>query len=504
MTQLAAPTAPRPSRGRFIQAAVQFVDDRMNPIVVKELRQAVQSRFVTVVLVLFLAVELFTIAAFMLASDNIGADFQMGRNVFVALEVMLLGTCLLFVPLYAGIRLAAERSATNVDLLFITTIRPASIIWGKFLAGLIVTVLIYSVCAPFMVLTYLLRGIDIPTILLVLGIDLLVIIATMQLALLVASMRLTLVLKILLAILAFNGVIGLFSLTVSLTTTMLYFGGGPDFGSWDFWGPALPRLTTCLAGIGLMFFFSVALISPPSSNRALGVRLYLTLVWVVSGAICYLIATMTGEQGYILAWSTISVLLFSLMLFIVINERDVWTSRLLRTVPKRAWLRPLAFLFYSGSAGGVILFTLLIAASLVVLYYYHHAVLFRTHEFMLTWSNFSLYCLCYALSGVLLVRYALKKYVAITATFVISLFLMTLAVIVPPLVTFFIDPSGWDHGTPGWLIANPLGVFYDSGGLNYQYRCLWFTSVWAAAVVVMCLPWAFRQMRNFKPLGSLS
>ena len=326
----------------------------------------------------------------------------------------------------------------------------------------------------------------------------------MQLALLVASMRLTLVLKILLAILAFNAVIGLFSMTVSITAEMLYFGGSPDFGSWDFWGPALAIVTLCLTGIGLMFFFSVALISPPSSNRALGVRLYLTLVWIVSGAVCYLVATMTGEQEYILAWSTISVILFSLMLFIVINERDAWTSRLLRTVPKRVWLRPLAFLFFSGSAGGVILFTLLIAASLLALANYRHVLSSYRLAFVLMWLNFSLYCLCYALSGVLLVRYVLKKYVAITATFVISLFLMTLAVIVPPLVTFFIDPSGWDRGTPGWLIANPLGVFYNIEGLNYQYRCLWLTSFWAAGVVVMSLPWVFRQMRNFKPLGSLS
>ncbi|MEZ6193493.1 MAG: hypothetical protein R3C45_19660 [Phycisphaerales bacterium] len=55
---------------------------------------------------------------------------------------MLLTTCLLFVPLYVGRRLAVERSGVTSDLLFVSTIRPSSIVWGKLLASMIVMAMI--------------------------------------------------------------------------------------------------------------------------------------------------------------------------------------------------------------------------------------------------------------------------------------------------------------------------------------------------------------------------
>ena len=69
---------------------------------------------------------------------------------------ILLAICLLFVPAYTSIRLAFERD-TNVDLLFVTTIKPSAIVWGKMFAALTITVLIFSACMPFMVFTYWLR-----------------------------------------------------------------------------------------------------------------------------------------------------------------------------------------------------------------------------------------------------------------------------------------------------------------------------------------------------------
>src|SRR5205807_7480474 len=97
-----------------------------------------------------------------------GAEvFTAGRQVFRILQGILLGTCLL-VPIYAGLRLGAERSDTNVDLLFISTLRPRAIVAGKLLSSLVLVLLVFSACTPFMTFSYLLRGLDIPTIGLVL------------------------------------------------------------------------------------------------------------------------------------------------------------------------------------------------------------------------------------------------------------------------------------------------------------------------------------------------
>ena len=102
-------------------------------------------------------------------------------------ETSALWTLMLLVPAYAAIRLAGERSDHNVDLLFISTLRPRSIIAGKFFAALVLAILVFSTCAPFMTFTYLLRGIDIPTILIVLGFDLLGMLLSTIIALFVAA-----------------------------------------------------------------------------------------------------------------------------------------------------------------------------------------------------------------------------------------------------------------------------------------------------------------------------
>jgi ABC-type transport system involved in multi-copper enzyme maturation permease subunit len=169
---------------------IDRLDDAVNPIVVKELRQAVRSRLVTSALLLVLLIEMIVLGTFLLtrqmqATDDL--DGRGGQAMFITLQGILLGTCMLLIPAYAGIRLGMERSDSNVDLLFISTLKPRTIIWGKFVAAAVLALLIFSACAPFMTFTYLLRGLDMPTILLVLGIDLLAVLGSTMLTLFLAS-----------------------------------------------------------------------------------------------------------------------------------------------------------------------------------------------------------------------------------------------------------------------------------------------------------------------------
>ena len=138
--------------------------DQVNPIVVKEFRQAVQSRLVIAVLILSLLINLVVVGGYVMFSPDADTSMQGGQTVFMALLTILHLTCLIFVPLYAGVRLSLERGDANIDLLFVTTITPGAIIRGKYLAAMALTLLIYCACLPFLTLTYLLRGIDLPTI----------------------------------------------------------------------------------------------------------------------------------------------------------------------------------------------------------------------------------------------------------------------------------------------------------------------------------------------------
>ncbi len=207
---------------------IDRIDDWINPIVVKELRQAVKSRLIAVMMLLFLGVQVLIVAVFLTFEDLAGGGPQgnprAGHELFMVLQAIMLGTCMVLIPAYSAVRLSNERSDTNVDLLFISTLRPTSIIAGKFFSALVLAMLVFGCCAPFMTFTYLLRGIDIPSILFVVGIDLLAITFSTQAALFLASLPATRAFKFFLFFLAFLLQCYVFAGTVAGTSEMLREG----------------------------------------------------------------------------------------------------------------------------------------------------------------------------------------------------------------------------------------------------------------------------------------
>ena len=69
------------------------------------------------------------------------------------------------VPFVAFRSLLNERDLNTFELLNITTLSPRKIVWGKLLSSLVQLFIYYSAIAPFIVFTYCLNGITIPTIL---------------------------------------------------------------------------------------------------------------------------------------------------------------------------------------------------------------------------------------------------------------------------------------------------------------------------------------------------
>ena len=252
------------------------INDRLNPIVVKELRQAVQGKFLIVVLICFLCLQLLTMGLF-LTGEAVTASFNAGLNVFRVLLGILFGTCLLFVPAYTGIRLASERADANVDLLFITTLRPRSIIWGKFFAGIVLTVLLYSACMPFMTFTYLLRGVDLPSVFILLALDFIVVAASIQCGILIGCLPANRVFKVILGVgwlVAINIVFTTLMVVMFMPGGLLASGMGSQLDSWEFWRGTLGVLIGGLALIGILALLSIALISPSFCQSSIA-RAYL-------------------------------------------------------------------------------------------------------------------------------------------------------------------------------------------------------------------------------------
>ena len=108
--------------------------DRLNPIVVKELRQAVRGRFLAGVLLFFLALQLLTLGVFLFTQDisSIGlvGGESYGQQVFAFLASILFFATIVCVPVYAALRIYSERADDQMALFFLSTLDPHRIVLG--------------------------------------------------------------------------------------------------------------------------------------------------------------------------------------------------------------------------------------------------------------------------------------------------------------------------------------------------------------------------------------
>jgi hypothetical protein len=486
---------------------INRIDEMLNPIAVKELRQAVQGKFVVGILLLFLTVAVGAIGMAAMAYDEQLSNLDSGRYAFLFFMGILMGTCLLFIPVYASSRIAMERSDSNTDLLFATTLKPGAIIRGKFISAMILCILIYSACMPFMVLTYLLRGIDLPSIFFLLGVGILTVMAGLQASIFLGCLPISKLFKGLLGLAGFSGLLLLVFMVMEISETILRQGIPSLLGFWNFWGPILGIVGLVFMGMGFLHVLSATIITPPSANRALPVRIYMTSAWLV----CTIVAVVWGaysrrsfasNQFLVMMWAILFVSLFSLAFLAGISEREKLGPRVARKVPKRLIFRIPAFLFYSGAGGGVIWAILMMALTIGVSYYYLYTMrksyggnsdLEQCLQFLLP---FSLYIIGYGLLALLLRRLMLGKFIKSTMTWAMAFILIVIGSVVPPLIAFFSKiKMGYQTGHE-WFLGNPFGeLAYDRQWKDF----LTVSAVFASLLFVISVPWLFKQMRQFKP-----
>jgi len=498
------------------------LDDLLNPIVVKELRQAVKSRIVMFALLLFLILQLGILLLALLFDEPRAShvvNLHAGREIFQILQGILLGTCMLLIPTYAGVRLAAEHSDTNVDLLFISTLRPRGIIAGKFQAAVVLILLIFSACAPFMTFTYLLRGIDIPSILLVLVLDFLAVLLGTQVAIFLGAVPANWGLKILLGLIGLGCLVMLFGYALAGSIVLLESGVGLRLDSIEFWLIAGAVLIVFAAMIGLLFTWSVALVSPPSANRALPARLFLLASWLVTGGVAALLTRRFLQPIPVYVWMMAFTGLLCVQLLTSINEREQWGQRVRRTIPRRWWLRGPAFLLYSGGAGGILFAVLLLALTIGVPTY----ALWRWSGFFAHLARLeidignrnavvlvliALYTFDYSMTALFVRIVLVPAWIRPLFTWLLALLLWGLGFSLPYIFLFLFNSEDLRAGQvdPWWQITNPFATIYEVVTMwrrteegDFRTGCVVFLCGWATLATLACLPWMVRQVARFRP-----
>lgn len=169
-----------------VRAFLEEADDRLNPFVVKEARQLVRSRAVVGGLHLLLG-SFLVLMAWRTASVHEDGRHA-GEVAFSIFQAGLALVCVYGIPLYVGVRMAAERtSMEGMDLLRGTTMDPSAVVLGKWFSGLLLGLLAVSAAAPFIALCYFLRGVSLAMLFQSLWMDGLLLAVGTQFALLIGS-----------------------------------------------------------------------------------------------------------------------------------------------------------------------------------------------------------------------------------------------------------------------------------------------------------------------------
>jgi hypothetical protein len=482
--------------------------ERVNPIVVKEFRQAVQSRLVIVILTIFLLVNLAVVGGYLLMSPEAATSATGGREVFTGLLVVLLLTCIVFVPLYVGTRLSLERNDANIDLFFITTLSPGAIVRGKYAAAMALTLLIFSACMPFIVFTYLLRGVDLTTIGYSLLFGFLVCAAFNALGVFGGCVPASWTMRAIIGV-----VVGLFTLwgiglLISAITAISMFGMGPMTGApggWSFWAAVGTWLLLELLGIGLLHVFSVAMLSPKPANRMLVPHLYITALWAITGVVSFLWAWNLGHLGPFEVWRNISCGVFLWLMVCVLGERDTWSARIRKRIPHDPFARLVAFLFYTGSAGALLWCILMFASTLVLFEFGGSAITLNrvhtpfsgttpeeTRNFLIVAGYVLSYCFTTAALRTSILRRAPTVVLPLVAT------MMGVALLLGPvLLEFFLSTRG-SHDTLSWcLLASPLVLTTSNQQAIAVAETL--VTVWVILSGVAAAAWIIGQWLRFVP-----
>jgi hypothetical protein len=236
-----------------------------NPVLVKELRQAMRSQALTGALMTLLAL-LFLASVALLAKQSALPDANplLGRQLCRELLVIMSAVTFLFLPLYVGIRLAAERQESNVDLMFFTALAPRQIIRGKLYCGAYLALMFFSVCTPFLLFTNQLRGVDLPSIALVAVCLYGAVCLAVQAAILFACFPLHPVAKVAAGLLCS---LGLVAAGVGLVALLFQLLDKGVQGSVSYWTGFATFLLLMYGGVQLFQSMSVSLLSADSRPR---------------------------------------------------------------------------------------------------------------------------------------------------------------------------------------------------------------------------------------------
>lgn len=347
-----------------LDAWLEWMGDKLNPILVKETRQAIKSRqFILWFVLLLVACWITTIGAVFMIGPSI-YYVSTGGILMLAYYGILTFPLLIVVPFSAYRSLSLEQEANTRDLLEVSTLTPRQIINGKLGSAMLQATVYLSALAPCIAFTYLLRGISVDVIALLLFYAVLASFGLSMVGLLFAAItkqkRSQVAISLGFAALLFVSFWGI------LTFAMQVMGSGQSLLSNDDWwlGNGLLLFSLYFTTLVLVYFATVGLTTFVSANRSTPLRIAMLaqqtvfIAWVAS------FAGVSHSVDILTAALMFGVVYWYLAGALMVGETPQLSHRIRRTLPQ-SWAGRIFFTWLNPGPGSGFVFAVVNITCLV-------------------------------------------------------------------------------------------------------------------------------------------
>ncbi|MBI1311322.1 ABC transporter permease subunit [bacterium] len=364
---LVQPTAATSAGDRVLQLADRLTD-RLNPILVKEMRQALKSRQFVVTFMLLLMVGWLVSAGTAIFASHAMEFGSAGHGLFLTYFAILAFAVFVIVPFGAHRSMLAERDQNTYELLSISTLTPRQIVNGKLLSAMVQSFVYYSAVTPFIAFASLLQGFDLPLSLFLLVVAFLWSICVSMFTLMLS----TLAQKKQVQAANSLGMFFLLMFQLYLTAGLLIQSSmtGVPFDDPEFWW----SVGITIAGAGsytlLAQQIAVSRLTFESGNRSSGIRLICAAqFWLYCGALlAYWLwsgrAGISSDDIRTSAW--IAAVHWGICGLFASTETDWLSRRLRRKLPRNGLLRLIVAPWLPGGARGLLWMLLHVAVVLTL------------------------------------------------------------------------------------------------------------------------------------------
>ena len=142
----------RPPDAGLMARFMSWVDHRLNPFFVKDIRSWLRSKK-------FLAIFFVALASCMVVTIMIIVDGESGRTLFSVLVTGLAMVLVGVVPYLMQDKFADELASGSTELAMISRMTPGRMVRGKILSGLVANLLFFSALGPSVLIAYMLGGV---------------------------------------------------------------------------------------------------------------------------------------------------------------------------------------------------------------------------------------------------------------------------------------------------------------------------------------------------------